>query len=106
MAALDEVTDFSMKFVKAVYGELFTGMEAWQMGPYPRCCQAWALTAHGRGGSLLQGTPLSSTVVESVKSAEQMAAATQQRSGGGGGLGSMLARGMMGPWSGVSAPRH
>jgi len=96
VAALDEIRDFNMKYFQAVYGDLFGGFDAQQLS---------ALSAMFPGiGSLsvrmaseakkLTGTPVGSTTVfETIKSAEQMANAP--RGGGGGGLGGMLAARMM-----------
>jgi len=94
IAALDEVSDFYMKYFKAVYGGTFTGMDMQQMN-------ALAAMFSGIGGLFernaaemrkLQGTPLSTTtVIESVKSQQQMANAPKS----GGGLGGMLAARMM-----------
>ena len=33
IAALDELQDFNMKFIKAVYGDMFSGMNPQQAGP-------------------------------------------------------------------------
>ena len=96
VAAVDEIRDFNVKYFQAVYGDLFGGFDAQQLS---------ALSAMFPGiGSLstrmateakkLSGTPVGSTTVfETIKSAEQMANAP--RGGGGGGLGGMLAARMM-----------
>ena len=104
IAALDEMNDFNMKFFKAVYGDMFSGMNPQQMGPASAMLPGLTglmerMAAESRK---LQGTPVSTTtVIESVKSPEQMknAAAT---TGGGGGIGGMIARRMA---RGSSEPR-
>jgi len=94
VAALDEIRDFNVKYFQAVYGDLFGGFDAQQLS---------ALSAMFPGiGSLsarmateskkLTGTPVGSTTMfETIKSAEQMANAPKA----GGGLGGMLAARMM-----------
>jgi len=95
VAALDEIADFQTKYFKAVYGGAFTGLDMQQMN-------ALSAMFSGIGGLYersaaemrkLQGTPLATTtVIESMKSAEQMANAPKSS---GGGLGGMLAARMM-----------
>jgi hypothetical protein len=107
IAALDEIREFDMKYVKAIYGE--EGAAAMQQlaalfamfgGSQPMMQQMQA-----QGGKL-QGTALQSTLVlERVKSAEQMKAAAGQSSGGGGGLSGSLARRMMGGRGGTQQAR-
>jgi len=97
-AALDEVAEFYMKFFKAVYGDLFAGIDMQQMNALSAMLPGVGtlMQRMAEEGRKLQGTPmLTTSVLESVKSAEQMAAAPQQSSGGGGGLGGMLAGRMM-----------
>ena len=97
-AALDEVTEFSIKYVKAVYGEMFTGLDMSQMGPLSALMPGTGtlMAKMAEEGRKLQGTPLASTtIIESVKSAEQMAAAAAQQPSSGGGLGGAIAARMM-----------
>jgi hypothetical protein len=98
IAALDEIAQFELKFIKAVYGDDFMAQAqqlaaAFAMFPavQPMMKQMSA------EGDKLQGTPLeTTTVLESVKSAEQMKQAQSQQSSGGGGLTGGLASRMLG----------
>jgi hypothetical protein len=97
--ALDEITQFNLKFDKAVYGEAF-GADVQQMASMYAMYPAFAPMSrelqaqHGK----LQGTPLLSTTrFDGVKSAEEMKAdESQQPAGGGGGLGGLLGRRLRG----------
>ena len=99
IAALDELVQFQLKYMRAVYGEAFVAdmqQMAAMMAMYP---SFKTMATHMQAeGQKLQGTPISTTVVfEAVKSAEQMKAADSQKdSGGGGGLGGMLGKKLMG----------
>ena len=99
IAALDEMYQFELRFVKAVYGESFAAdmqQMAGMMAMYPSfATMANRMQAEGRK---LQGTALSTTMVfEGVKSAEQMKeASSSQQSSGGGGLSGALGRRLMG----------
>jgi hypothetical protein len=99
LAAVDELTEFELKFIRAVYGESFLGdmqQMAGMMALYP----AFSNMARrlGEESRKLAGTPLSTTMTfESVRSEEQMkAAAEANQSSGGGGIGGMLGRRIMG----------
>jgi hypothetical protein len=99
IAALDEIMDFQLRFFKAVYGESLV-MDVQQMAGmlamYPSF-KTMAEKMQAESGKM-RGTPLSTTTVfESVKSAEQMKETSQQSSssGGGSGIGGLLARRMM-----------
>lgn len=99
IAALDELGQFQLKYMRAVYGESFVAdmqQMAAVMAMYPSF--KTMATQMQTEGQKMQGTPLSTTVVfEAVKSAEQMKAADSQKdSGGGGGLGGMLGKKLMG----------
>ncbi|MEO8482629.1 MAG: hypothetical protein ABI634_10495 [Acidobacteriota bacterium] len=99
IAALDELGQFQLKYMRAVYGESFVAdmqQMAAVMAMYPSF--KTMATQMQTEGQKMQGTPISSTVVfEAVKSAEQMKAADSQKdSGGGGGLGGMLGKKLMG----------
>lgn len=99
IAALDELGQFQLKYMRAVYGEAFVAdmqQMASVMAMYPSF--KTMATQMQTEGQKLQGTALSTTVVfEAVKSAEQMKAAESQKdSGGGGGLGGMLGKKLMG----------
>ncbi len=99
IAALSEMMEFELKFVRAVYGESFLGdmqQMAGMMAMYPAFTgMAARMQEEGRK---LEGTSLATTMTfEGVKSQEQMkAAASEQQSSGGGGIGGMLGRRMMG----------
>jgi hypothetical protein len=99
IAALDELGQFQLRYMRAVYGESFVAdmqQMAAVMAMYPSF--KTMATQMQTEGQKMQGTPLSTTVVfEAVKSAEQMKAADSQKdSGGGGGLGGMLGKKLMG----------
>jgi len=99
IAALDELTAFQLKYIKAVYGEAFMAdmqQMAGMMAMYPSFkTMATQMETEGRK---LQGTPLSTTVTfEAVKSAAQMKEAeSQPQSSGGGGIGGMIGKKLMG----------
>jgi hypothetical protein len=102
IAALDELQDFNMKFIKAVYGDMFSGMNPQQAGPMSAMVPGLAglMERMSTETRKLQGsTVASTTVIESVKSAEQVKNATPAP---GGGIGGMLARRMA---RGSSEPR-
>ena len=97
IAALEEIAQFDMKFMKAVMGE--SGTEAMQ-----QLAALFALFGSAKPmmeklqaeGQKLSGTPLqTTTVMERVRSAEEMKAAANQSQGGGGGIGGALARRML-----------
>ena len=99
IAALDEQTQFDLKFFQAIYGEAFAQdmrQLAAALALYP-ALQPMMETMRTEG-SKLDGTPLHTTLVfDGVKSAEQMKAAQeQQQQSGGGGIGGMLGRRIMG----------
>jgi len=109
IAALDEIAEFDMRFIKAVYGE-----DA--LAQMQQMATAFALFSSMKPmmekmqaeGRKLQGTTLLSAMVfEQVKSAEQAkASAADQSSGsGGGGLSGRLAGRMMGGRGQSSGPR-
>src|SRR6266542_1496830 len=93
-AALNEVTDFNIRYWKQLQGPDAMGMSAEQLATviamFPAVKQA--MERLQKEGTKLEGTPLATTTtVEGVKSKEQ--AAQQADSGkSGGGLGGMLAR--------------
>jgi len=97
IAALDDIAQFDLKYIKAVYGDDF-GAQAQQLAAafamFPSM-QPMMLKMTAEGGKL-QGTSLDTTTVfESVKSAEQMKQAQTQQSSGGGGLTGGLANRML-----------
>jgi len=99
IAALDELTAFELRYVKAVYGESILGdvqQMAGVMAMYPAF--AGMASRMQEEGHKLDGTSLSTTMTfEAVKSEEQMkAAAGSQQDSGGGGIGGMLGRRIMG----------
>jgi hypothetical protein len=101
VAAIDEMTEFNMKFFKAIYGGAFSGFNPQQMSALTAMMPGIATMMERMAAERrkLQGTPMSTTtIIESVKSAEQMKGA----SSGGGGIGGMLARRMN---RGASQPR-
>jgi len=99
ITALDELAEFQLKYMRAVYGEAFTAdmqQMASLMAMYPAFAgMATRMQAEGRK---MQGTSLSTTVVfESVKSEEQMkAAAPSSQPAASGGIGGMLGRRLAG----------
>lgn len=96
VAALDEMMQFNLKYFKAVFGGMFTGIDAQQAGALSAMMPGLGSLMEKMAveGRKLQGTPLATTsVIETVKSQEQMDAAP--KSSGGGGLGGMLANRMM-----------
>jgi hypothetical protein len=105
IAALDELVQFELKYVRAVYGEAFVAdmqQMASMMAMYPSFkTMASQMQSEGRK---LQGTPVSTTMTfETVAGAAQTKEAEksqkdqkdQQDSSGGGGLGGMLGRKLM-----------
>jgi len=102
IAALDELIQFQLKYIKAIYGEAFVGdvqQTASTVAMYPTF-KPMAEKMQAENGKL-QGTPvLSSTTFDSVKSAEAMKEAKSQNQPPpttGGGIGGMLAKKMIGP---------
>ncbi len=99
VAALDELAEFRMRQFKAIYGQAFDAQQlnaaAVMIPGLGRLMERMASESHK-----LTGTPLATTsIFETVKSAEQMKAAASNASSsgsGGGGLGGMLARRMAG----------
>jgi hypothetical protein len=98
IAALDELGQFQLKYMRAVYGESFVAdmqQMAAVMAMYPSF--KTMATQMQTEGQKMQGTPISTTVVfEAVKSAEQMKQTESQKDSGGGGLGGMLGKKLMG----------
>lgn len=93
--AMKELADFEMRYWKAIAPET-PGISAQQlaavMAMYPML--KTGMERLKAEGAKLEGTPLSTTtVLEGVKSKEQMAQSNEDS--GGGGLGGMLARRMM-----------
>ena len=104
IAAMDELQEFNMKFIKAVYGEMFSGLNPQQAGPMSSMVPGLAslMTRMAAETRKLQGSPVASTmVIESVKSAEQLKSATAATPSSG--LSGMLARRMAG---GVERAAH
>ncbi len=100
VAALDELLQFQLKFIKAVYGEAFVAdmtQMASTVAMYPTF-KPMAEKMQAENGKL-QGTPvLSTTTFDAVKSAEAMKEAkSQPPPTTGGGIGGMLAKKMIGP---------
>jgi hypothetical protein len=102
IAALDEVIQFQLKYIKAVYGEAFVAdmqQVASTVAMYPTF-QPMAAKMQGESGKL-QGTPIvSTTTFDAVKSADDMKAAQQQQQQQGqdtsaSGIGSSLAKRFM-----------
>jgi hypothetical protein len=97
--AMDELYQFSIRMMKAIFGESFTGLDmrtsAMASSIIPGFGDAMARSAAEL--QKLSGTPLSTTtVVEGVKSAEQMKNAGSSQPSSGGGISGMLAKKMMG----------
>jgi hypothetical protein len=96
VAALDEMNQFNMKFVKAVYGETFVANVQSMLGAaalFPALKPMMDKMQAEK--NKLQGTALATTTTfETVRSPEQLKQSQQQSSGGG--IGGALARRMMG----------
>lgn len=96
IAALKELSDFEMRYFKALYGDEMFGMAADQMATvmalYPALGKASARLK--QEGDKLKGTALATTTTfEIVKTAEQVEEETKAQEGsGGGGISGMLAR--------------
>ena len=99
VAALDELAQFQLKYVQAVYGAAFTAGDMQQMAGLMAMYPSFAAMAERlrTESGKLDGTALSTTMTfEGVKSEAQMKAANESSSSSaGGGLGGMLARRMM-----------
>ncbi|HET9371979.1 MAG TPA: hypothetical protein VFO19_17085 [Vicinamibacterales bacterium] len=96
LPVMNEVSEFYMKFFRAVYGEAI-GFDQGQIAGMMAMFPAFATMAKRmqEEGAKLQGTPLmSTTTFEGVKSEEAMKQAQSQS--GGGGISGALARRMMG----------
>ena len=102
VAALDEVIQFQLKYIKAVYGQAFVAdvqQAAATVAMYPTF-QPMATKMQAESGKL-QGTPIvSTTTFDAVKSAEDMKAAQQQQQQqpqdtSASGIGSSLAKRFM-----------
>jgi len=98
IAALDELGQFQLKFMRAVYGESFVAdmqQMASVLAMYPSF--KTMATKMQTEGQKVQGTAISTTLVfEAVKSAEQMKQTESQKDSGGGGLGGLLGKKLMG----------
>ena len=102
IAAMDELNEFNMKFIKAVYGDMFAGMNPQQAGPMSAMVPGLSglMSRMANETRKLQGSTVASTmVIESVKSPEQLKNAAPAT---GGGIGGMIARRMA---RGSSEPR-
>ncbi len=109
IAALDELAQFQIKYAKAIYGETIVA-DAQQMAStiamYPSL-QPMTSKMQAESGKL-QGTALvSSTVFDSVKSAEDMKASQQQQPPPttGGGIGGALTKKFMSGGNKPAQPR-
>lgn len=98
VAQLDELREFQLKYYKAVYGSAFSSADMQQAAALSSMLPGFAAMSEKMAaeGKKMTGTPLvTTTTMESVKSAEQMKAAAQpadqpKPSGIGGMLGSKL----------------
>jgi hypothetical protein len=97
---LKEFSDFDLRYWKQLEGPQSAEMSAEQMAAvlamFPLVSKA--MDRMQKDGDKLAGTPLdTTTVVESVKSPDQLTQAQQQQSSGGssGGIGGLLAKKMM-----------
>ena len=97
---LKEISDFDVKYWKALQGPETVAMSAEQMAAmvamFPLVSKA--MERMQKEGDMLSGTPLdTTTTIESVKSTDQLteAQASSSNSKGGGGLGGMLAKKIM-----------
>jgi hypothetical protein len=99
IAALKEMSEFDMRYFKALYGDQMFGMAADQMAMimamYPALGKASARLK--QEGDKLKGTPLANTTTfEIVKSPAQVQEEMKaQENSGGGGISGMLARKMV-----------
>jgi hypothetical protein len=96
VAALDELYAFSAKFVKAVFGTTYVGMDPNVSTRAGSMIAGFAplMERLSNESRKLAGTPLSTTtILEGVKSAEAMKQASSQQASGG--LGGMLAGKLM-----------
>jgi hypothetical protein len=98
IAALQELSDFEIRYYKQLYGTDAFGLAAEQMAMvmamYPIMKEASDRLK--QEGKKLEGTPLATTTsFEAVRSKAQMEAEAEQGQSGGGGIGGMLARKMM-----------
>ena len=98
IAAMKEIADFDLRYAKQLYGTMIAGVSAEQMAAamaiYPMMKQALGkMTAEG---GKVDGTPVqTTTTMETVKSAEQIAeeakaADSDSKSSGSGGVGGLL----------------
>jgi hypothetical protein len=95
---MKEAAEFEMRYWKQLEGPEAAAMSAQQMAAviamFPMVKQA--MERMQKEGPKLQGTPLATTtMVEAVKSKDQMIQESQNTNSSGGGLGGMLARKMM-----------
>lgn len=97
--ALQELTNFQMKYFQALFGDSYAGMNAQSMNALAAMMPGLGtLTARMAAEQRrLKGSPIHTTMVfETVRSAEQMKQAEAGRpSGGGGGIGGALAGRLM-----------
>lgn len=99
IAALDEITQFDIKFFRAVYGDMLAGADPAQMSMLLASYPSFKEMSEKMSGELkkLQGTSLAATMeLYAVKSPEEMSAAPAQEKPSGGGLMGRLAS-KMGP---------
>lgn len=91
VAALDELAEFNARYYKALYGGLFAGMDAQQMSSISAMMPGFTAVMERMAteGRKLQGTPISTTsMMETVRSAQEMAQSEQPAAGDGGRSGS------------------
>ena len=97
-AAMNEITDFEVRYAKQLYGTMIAGVSAEQMAAamamYPMMKQALGkMTAEG---GKIEGTAvMTTTTMDAVKSAEQIAEDAKagdndSKSGASGGVGGLL----------------
>jgi hypothetical protein len=98
IAAMKEVTDFDMRYAQKLYGTMIAGVSAEQMAAamamYPMMKQA--LGKMSAEGGKIEGTPIqTTTTMDAVKSAEQIAeeakaGGNDSKSAGSGGVNGLL----------------
>jgi hypothetical protein len=96
--AMDELYQFSVRMMKAIFGETFTGLDMRTSSMATSIIPGFGEAMARQAAELqkLSGTALSTTtVVEGVKSAEQMKQAGSAQQPSGGGIGGLLAKKMM-----------
>jgi hypothetical protein len=94
IAALDEVNAFNMKYYQAIFGGTFAAIDPAQVNAISALLPSFAALGNRMSAESrkLEGTPLAMTsVIEGVKSQEQMKESADASPSKNGGLGGMIA---------------